>query len=263
MLEYRHAPTIPFLLLFPLHANNTAAQNYRGLPKSSTETSPYFSLPPHDRNKDQYSIAFKFTPKSSINGDDLVFGNDFDHPIRDRLPPGFGTAFKIVKWMVDPGLDGDVYADKPYLYGPAASSVNTLFVGSKDENDEELGKEGKGTGGKDGEEEEVGLVFEEGGDEEGLEVRQEKGVPDTDAARKKYFLTEERRKEWEWEEGRTYGCDFYNPYLDFNGLFTSSSTSPIPYSTWALYANGSEDFALRLPGFTLPIMKYWDGQGLR
>jgi hypothetical protein len=23
------------------------------------------------------------------------------------------------------------------------------------------------------------------------------------------------------------------------------------------------DFALRLPGFTLPIMKYWDGQGLR
>jgi hypothetical protein len=23
------------------------------------------------------------------------------------------------------------------------------------------------------------------------------------------------------------------------------------------------DFALRLPGFTMPIMKYWDGQGLR
>jgi Protein of unknown function (DUF1769) len=36
--------------------------------------------------------------KQGINGDDLVFGNDFDHPIRDRLPPGFGTAFKIVKW---------------------------------------------------------------------------------------------------------------------------------------------------------------------
>ncbi|KAG4427845.1 hypothetical protein IFR05_016670, partial [Cadophora sp. M221] len=188
----------------------------------------------------QYSIAFRFTPKKTINGDDLVFGNDFDHPIRDRLPPGFNTAFRIVKWVVDPGLDGDVYADKPYLYGPAASSVNRLFVGPM------VGAGGAGGAGEVKAEEregighhEAGLVFDEGGDEEGMDVRTEKGVPETEAARKKHFLVEERRKEWEWEEGRVYGCDFYNPYLDFN------------------------DFALRLPGFTLPIMNYWDGQGLR
>jgi len=216
---------------------NVRIQSYRGLPHTSPSTSPYFSLPEHSKANDQYSIAFRFTPKSSINGDDLVFGNDFDHPIRDRLPPGFNTAFRIVKWVVDPGLDGDVYADRPYLYGPAASSVNKLHVGGKagdgrvkagDEN----GKEGIGH-------HEAGLVFEEGGNEEGLEIRNEKGVPETEAARKKHFLVEEKRKEWEWEEGRVYGVDFYNPYLDFN------------------------DFALRLPGFTLPIMNYWDGQGLR
>ncbi|KAL2061345.1 hypothetical protein VTL71DRAFT_7618 [Oculimacula yallundae] len=211
---------------------NVRIQSYRGLPHSSPSTSPYFSLPPHSTSNDQYSIAFRFTPKSSINGNDLVFGNDFDHPIRDRLPPGFNTAFRIVKWVVDPGLDGDVYADKPYLYGPAASSVNKLFVGGKTAG--EKGKEEEGIGSH-----EAGLVFEEGGDEEGLSVRTEKGVPESEAARKKHFLVEEKRKEWEWEEGRVYGCDFYNPYLDFN------------------------DFALRLPGFTLPIMNYWDGQGLR
>lgn len=204
---------------------NVRVQNYRGLPKQSPGTSPYFDLPLHAKNDDQYSIAFRFTPKSNISGDDLVFGNDFDHPIRDRLPPGFNTAFRIVKWVIDPGLDGDVYADKPYLYGPTASSVNILHVG--------------GEGNKAGYEEDIGLVFEEGGDEEGMEIRTAKGVPDTDAARKKHFLNEERRKDWDWEEGKTYGCDFYNPYLDFN------------------------EFALRLPGFTLPIMKYWDGQGLR
>jgi len=205
---------------------NVRIQSYRGLPLSSPNSSPYFDLPPHDKNKDQYSIAFKFSPKSNINGDDLVFGNDFDHPIRDRLPPGFNTAFKIVKWMVDPGLDGDVYAEKPYLYGPAASSVNTLHI--------------RGNGNVDGElEHDAGLVFTEGGDEEGMELRKEKGIPDTEAARKKHFLNQENRKEWEWEAGKIYGCDFFNPYLDFN------------------------DFALRLPGFTLPIMKYWDGQGLR
>ncbi len=150
-----------------------------------------------------------------------------------------------MKWVVDPGLDGDVYADKPYLYGPAASSVNTLFIGSKD-----------------GKDEEVGLVFEEGGDEEGLEVRHEMGVPDTDAARKKHFLTEERRKEWEWEQGRTYGCDFFNPYLDFNGMHPVLLRRR-NLSREKLGLTLVLDFALRLPGFTLPIMKYWDGQSLR
>lgn len=182
-------------------------QDYRGLPKGSSSTSPYFELDPHKKNKDAYSIAWRFKLKEGINGDDLVFGNDFDHPIRDRLPPGFGTAFKIVKWVVDPGLDGDVYADEPYLYGPAASSVNTLYVGSKNESNED----------KEEELREEGLVFEEGGDIDGVEHRKEKGVPETEAARKKHFLNIEHRKTWDWEGGRTYGCDFFNPYLDFNG----------------------------------------------
>lgn len=110
-----------------------------------------------------------------------------------------------MKWVVDPGLDGDVYADKPYLYGPAASSVNVLHVG-------------KGEPGT------AGLVFEEGGDEEGVRHRDESGIPGDMAARKKWFLNEENRKAWKWEKGRTYGCDFFNPYLDFNGI---SPMSPV------------------------------------
>ncbi|RDW87391.1 hypothetical protein BP5796_03085 [Coleophoma crateriformis] len=202
---------------------NVRIQNYRGLPQNSPSTSPYFSIPSHAKNGDQYSIAFRFTPKTTINANDLVFGNDFDHPIRDRLPPGFSTAFKIVKWVVDPGLDGDVYADQPYLYGPAASSMNILNVGAEEAEVEA----------------DAGLVFEEGGDEKGLEARKDNNIPASESARKKHFLNEEKRKDWSFEAGTSYGCDFYNPYLDFN------------------------DFALRLPGFTLPIMKYWDGQGLR
>ncbi|KAL2163333.1 hypothetical protein VTH06DRAFT_5390 [Thermothelomyces fergusii] len=55
----------------------------------------------------------------------------------------------------------------------------------------------------------------------------------------KWALRPENLARWTWEYGRTYAVDFFNPYLDFN------------------------DFALRLPGLSLPIMKYWDGQGLR
>lgn len=128
---------------------NVRIQNYRGLPRNSPATSPYFDQEPHSTNKDQYSIAFQFTPKApapakapqhpkdaspddlepeGISGSDLQFGNDFDHPIRDRLPPGFSYAMKIVKWWIDPGLDGDPYADSPYLFGPALSSFNHIHV---------------------------------------------------------------------------------------------------------------------------------------
>lgn len=105
-------------------------------------------------------------------------------------------------------MDGDVYADQPYLYGPLTSSLNTLRVG---QSGVEKGK--KLNLGEDGE----GMVFEEGGEGDGEELRREKGVPDTDAARKKWFLTENNRKEWEFEADREYWCDFFNPYLDFNG----------------------------------------------
>ncbi|KAF4594444.1 UPF0590 protein [Ophiocordyceps camponoti-floridani] len=204
-------------------------RNYHGLPRASPETSAYFSASPHDTNNDQYSIAFRFTPVApqdcpdqGISGLDLQFGNDFDRPIRDRLPPGFSAALSFVKWWVDPGLDGDPYADQPYLFGPALSSFNHLHVGPG-EYDEAKG----------------GLWFDEGGDDQGRAMRAALGVPDTSKSRMKWALREEAKAGWQFRYGQTYGLDFFNPYLDF------------------------ENLSLRLPGFQLPVIKYWDGQGLR
>ncbi|KJZ75393.1 hypothetical protein HIM_05319 [Hirsutella minnesotensis 3608] len=215
---------------------NVRIQDYKGLPRDSPSTSPYFSTKPHAANKDQYSISFRFTPRaprppsggqsgghvSGIRGTDLQFGNDFDRPIRDKLPPGFSTALSIVKWWIDPGLDGDAYADKPYLYGPALSSMNVIQVGSGDY-DEARG----------------GLWFEEGGDSKGCQARSAVSMPADSKARMKWALKEGSKKKWVFEYGQTYGFDFFNPYLDFANL------------------------ALKLPGFQLPIAKYWDGQDLR
>lgn len=113
-----------------------------------------------------------------------------------------------MKWGIDPGLDGDVYAEKPYLYGPLASSMNTLVFGEKGTKDLGLGGEG---------EEDAGLVFVEGGEGDGEQLRESKGIPEGDAARKKWFLNEANRKTFDFEEGRVFGCDFFNAYLDFNG----------------------------------------------
>lgn len=87
------------------------------------------------------------------------------------------------------------------------SSINVLRVGPKAKDGEEIG------GGKAVEE----LGIEEGGEGDGKEVREGLGVPETANARKKWFLSEENKKKWEWERGRVYWGDFFNPYLDFNG----------------------------------------------
>ena len=92
-----------------------------------------------------------------------------------------------MKWFIDPGLYGDVYADEPHLYGPLLSSINVLRVGPKDDKEQEKIEEVRANA-------EEGYAFEEGGDGDGEEVREEAGIPADAAARKKYFLTEAHQK---------------------------------------------------------------------
>ena len=213
-------------------------QNYRGLPRNSPTTSDYFSDPSHTH--DQYSISFTFVPHESVSGTSLVFGNDFERPIRDRLPPGFGTAFRIAKWAVDPGLDGDPYADKPYLYSPLISTITRLNIGPKAKrrklaDDRSSSKTGEGPAERgEYEIEDDDEVIDEGGEDDGEQVRKEKGMPDSAADRKTWGLKE--KEKWTWEKGRTYSADFFNAYLDFN------------------------NFSLKLPGFSLPMLGHLGGQ---
>lgn len=207
-------------------------KNFTGFPTTSPVTSSYFAHPLHER--DQYSIAFSFIPKVDISGDDLIFGNDFDRPIRDRLPPGFNAAFKIVKWWIDPGLEGDPYADRPYMYGPALSSWNYVRVCDKiiapaqtDQSDAWKMPNAESF---------HETIIEEGGEGTGVDVRQEKSIPDEAEARKKFFLTKTNRAAFTFEAGRLYQSDFGNPHLDFN------------------------DFSLKLPGFSLNVIKYIDSK---
>lgn len=139
-----------------------------------------------------------------------MFGNDFNSPIRDSLPPGFGTALRIVKWTIDPGLDGDPYADKPYLYSPGLASWNYFRLGEKID----LKEEAEG-----GNRHDKIAVVEEGGEGSGEKERERLQIPGDASQRKKHFLDENKRKEFVFEKGRQYFVDFGNPYLGFNGMF--------------------------------------------
>lgn len=157
--------------------------------------------------------------------------------MRDRLPPGFNTAFKIVKQFIDPGLECDAYADEPWLYGPALSCWFALNVGEKDTSG--LSKALK---------DDKSIVFE-GGQGSGHDVRSELGLPDTADKRRKFFLDREHREKFVFEQGRLYEGDFHNPYLDFSS----------EYQSWMQYppvTDSSVDYALKLPGFSLGVLKY-------
>lgn len=206
-------------------------KHFTGFPASSPVTSSYFSHPLH--KSDQYAISFSFVPKVDIPGKDLLFGNDFDRPISDRLPPGFNQALKIVKWWIDPGLEGDAYAQKPYLYGPALSSWNVLRVCDKvDTNKLGNNEQWKMPNAESFHE----TVVEEGAEGTGEEVRKEKQIPADSAGRKKFFLTTANREAFHFEAGRQYQADFGNGYLDFN------------------------DFSMKLPGFSVNVLQYVDSK---
>jgi hypothetical protein len=104
-------------------------KNYKGLPLSSPSTSPYFDA--KSRTGTQYSIGFSFVPKRDISADEASWGNEQDDPVRDRLPPGFGIAVRLVKSLVDPSIDIDGYADKPWMFAPALTSFFTWRIGEK------------------------------------------------------------------------------------------------------------------------------------
>ena len=125
-----------------------------------------------------------------------------------------------------------MYGDEPYLYGALLSSINVLSIGEKTADGKASAEEVEEGG---------AVVYTEGAEGSGEEVRKEKGVPAASAARQKFFLTEGNRKNFTFEKGREYSCDFFNPYLDFN------------------------EFALKI-GYGLPaisIIGSWDGQPLR
>ncbi|KAL0262518.1 hypothetical protein SLS55_001486 [Diplodia seriata] len=211
-------------------------KDYRaqGLPHGSPATSPYFEHANH--TGDRYGIAYSFRLKKDITGDKLVFGNDFDHPIRDRLPWGFSTAFNWVKGWVDATMEGDAYADEPYLYSPILSSMNILQIGGKGQSIDAVAE---GAGEKTGEGDEAATIFIEGAQADGQEVREKSGMPANNTQRKRHYQQLQPRQDFVFEKDRAYACDFFNGYLDFN------------------------EFSLKLPILTIPVIKYWDGQPLR
>jgi hypothetical protein len=209
-------------------------QDFRG-PSSESKaprTSPYFQE--QGRTSARYSISFRLRPKKRINGNSIVLGNDFDQPITQYLPPFFGSALSVVKRFLDPGIDGDPYAEKPYLYGPVLSSVNAFrIVKSPDASkDDEFGKHAITEGPR--------------GPEAEKQWKEEWKIPETVNARAAFFLDKKNRDDFWFEPGWEYEFDFFNGYLDFNGMFLTIERTQLIET----------EFSLKLPmGISFNILR--------
>ena len=62
-------------------------------------------------------------------------------------------------------------------------------------------------------------IVSDGSASDNLSVREKLGMPSDGKQRMKHFLSATWRQEFIFERGREYRCDFFNPYLDFTGIF--------------------------------------------
>ena len=118
----------------PLHISNDEFEGdltvrIRGFEAAPGETAPsepesgYFER----HTSVTWSIAVAGRVKRPINADDLRFGNSFDRPIRDHLPYGTAIALKAFR-LIDPSLEQDLYADKPWAFSPLVATMPALWV---------------------------------------------------------------------------------------------------------------------------------------
>ncbi|CAO1624101.1 unnamed protein product [Sympodiomycopsis kandeliae] len=223
-----------------------------------------------------WSIQIQGRFLEEVSSNDVVFGNQFDKPIRDHLPYGTSVALQFVK-VVDPNMKHDLYADSPWAFSPFIASLTHINVqrvksdnlqGKNTANEEfevdgypsfpspetEAGK--KSVASRDGWTIDNTGVLLSSNEESSKELTQSPGTESiaddstfkslswpTDQyayqARKKVFGNEKNRSQINFKSNDIFTVDFANGYIDFNTL------------------------SLAIPGMTFDLKKYWDGQPVR
>jgi hypothetical protein len=170
--------------LSPTTSTTLFVRNYNGNP-SSPSTHDILSKTP-----DLFTLNFSIIIDNDIPGHKLHLSNLLPRDLSSRLPYFFPAAWKALQ-IFDPGLDGDVYAEQPWVSSPVLSAMSRIRLSSA-------------------EEPAPGLPVEEDMRLAGLEL--------DPAARRKYFLKAVNREEFVFRRGWRVELAFGNQLVDFPGL---------------------------------------------
>ncbi|XAO27376.1 hypothetical protein I312_106229 [Cryptococcus bacillisporus CA1280] len=176
-----------------------------------------------------YGIVVKGKFLEDLTADEVVFGNTFERSIKDSLPWGTSVATKFM-YFIDPTLELDIYADKPWALSPALATMNYLSLedGSKVEKDLVV------------KENSLEFIKSKSNDNGTAVPTPKEGNEKIEInARRKWLANKENREKIKLGKDVAVGMEFANGLLDFNTL---SATLPPPFNV------------------QFPLIKYWDGQ---
>ncbi|ORZ03600.1 hypothetical protein BCR43DRAFT_560255 [Syncephalastrum racemosum] len=175
--------------------------------RGHTPESRYF-----DTRDDTFCVAVAgrfLTPH--LTADDILFGNQFERPL--KLPTGSSIAVRFAQWY-DPGLQADLYSERPAAFSPLIVTMNRLYVKNNVSDDI------------------IAAPLEEDVTDLSFDLREPKD-------RKSFYSAPQTRKAVDISSNQTWAMEFANPYIDFNKC------------------------TIKLPGFEINVLQYWDGQPLR
>lgn len=209
---------------------------------SHNKDTPYFNAG-HGKGQ-SWSMQIQGRFLQPVNADDLVFGNEFDKPIKDHLPYGTSLALQFVR-MVDPNLEHDLYANKPHAWSPYLATMprirSTPFEAKGDNNDFEAWPKFTETPNYV-EDDITSLIPKEVAEKEKDTVANFKGIDKAHEYRQRFLSNRQHRQAITVGPSNIVEADFYNGFIDFNDL-----TLHIPFSG----------------GLKFDLKKYWDGQPVR
>ncbi|KAH8084355.1 hypothetical protein BXZ70DRAFT_900489 [Cristinia sonorae] len=194
--------------------------------EGSIRRSSYFE------QKERKNVTWSFQAQGRFlqprSADDIMFGNVFERPY--KLPWGFGAALRFMKY-IDPTLEQDLASrTRPWALSPIVATMPHL-VHSRTDDPERIPAFPPRKPIQDsmpylslpGQDSILGVL--RGGDKSASQ-------------RKSYFASATRRKQVIFGPEDIITTDFCYEYLSFS----------------------SNGISLQLPGISIDIMRYWDGQ---
>ncbi|KAG0214220.1 hypothetical protein BGX33_002355 [Mortierella sp. NVP41] len=173
--------------------------------------------------------------KREWTGDQVIFATVFERPL--RLPPFTSVAIKFFK-AIYPGLQIDVCCSQPYFIGQFLNSTDTLRVMPASTtpflNGEYKTKNIPQWPSYNGEilVEDTSLVIPP------EEVKKKPKLTTDSSVRRQHFSKPKHYAKHRYLTDHVYGFEMYNPFLD------------------------CAKFSVKVPGFSIDLFKYFDGQPL-
>jgi len=178
-----------------------------------------------------FSIQIQGRFKNPTTADDLMWGIDFDQKL--SVPRMADIALKFVQHTIDPSLECDLHAEKPWSRSPLIATMNTVSIMKLSGNTAVKA------------ESPAPLPPWPSPNGEHVEENTAAGIPQNHhmetGERRKFLKDAAHRQSVAVTPDQVYDFDFFNPFLDF------------------------ENFQIKFPAvhFSMNIMKYYNGEPLR